>query len=127
MLRSVLTSFRSWFKNTPPFIICLMLFMNRYFWDLSFALTFISMIIMEEITEFLNINWCKKKYFFSFYFYVCFSILCGIFCYFGNITIIITCCVYTGSVYALITRKYTPFEMMIYRFLFAKLLTTSFS
>ena len=136
MINSVIKSFRSWFHSTPPLFICLVVFANRFMWSFRFAFSFVFIVILEEIWLrcFSTTFHLQKKYkaYVSTYVSTYLST-------YGSLALILICCylfvtggeyftlcISIGCMYSLYNRKYSPFEIMFYRFMIAKILTILF-
>lgn len=120
----MIKSFRSWFHSTPPLFICLVVFANRFMWSFSFAFSFVFIVILEEIWLrcFSTTFHLQKKY--TTYASLALILMC---CYlFVTGGEYFTLCISIGCMYSLYNRKYSPFEIMFYRFMIAKILTILF-
>ena len=124
MINSVIKSFRSWFHSIPPLFICLVVFANRFMWSFSFAFSFMFIVILEEIwlryfSTIFHLH-LQKKYLTT-YVNLAVILMC---CYlFVTGCEYFTLCISIGCMYSLYNRKYSPFEIMFYRFMIAKILT----
>ena len=128
MINSVIKSFQSWFHSIPPLFICLVVFANRFMWSFSFAISFVFIVIIEEIwlRYFSTTFHLQKKYkaYMTTYVSLALILICSYFFVTGGEYF--TMCISIGCMYSLYNRKYSPFEIMFYRFMIAKILTIIF-